>query len=141
MNRAQFLAEIASLDLPLAEFVVVGGGVLAVHDIRETEDIDIVVTPRLFEELTARGWHLKARPDGKPGLRFGRAEAYLDVNCKSFARTTTWLLEHAGVLHGVPLLDLHTLSAFKAGYGREKDIRDLELIERHLQLGPCSPTL
>jgi len=136
VNRAQFLAEIASLDLPLSEFVVVGGGVLAVHDIREAEDIDIVVTSRLFEELAARGWHRKARPNGKPGLRFGRAEAYLDVNCDAFAQTTPWLLEHASVLHGVPLIDLHTLAAFKAGYGREKDIRDLELIERHSQFEP-----
>ncbi len=134
MNRTQFIAELGSLELPASEFVVVGGGVLVVHGIRDTEDIDIVVTPRLFAELATRGWQPKATPDGKPGLRLGRAEAYLDVNCSAFQRSTQWLLDHAQVVDGVPLIDLRTLALFKAGYGREKDVRDLALIQRSLNL-------
>jgi hypothetical protein len=66
MNRDQVLAELQALKLTSGQYVVVGGAALAIRDIRDTEDIDLVVTPQLFDELAARGWQPKARPSGKP---------------------------------------------------------------------------
>jgi hypothetical protein len=131
MNRDQVLAELQALKLTSGQYVVVGGAALAIRDIRDTEDIDLVVTPQLFDELAARGWQPKARPSGKPGLKFARAEAYLDVNCEAFGQSTSWLLEHAERVHDTLLVDLPTLAQFKAGYGRDKDVRDLQLISEH----------
>jgi hypothetical protein len=133
MNRDQVLAELHALKLTFGQYVVVGGAALAIRDIRDTEDIDLVVTPQLFDELAARGWQPKVRPSGKPGLKFARAEAYLDVNCQAFERSTSWLLEHAERVHDTPLVDLPTLARFKAGYGRDKDVRDLRLISEHMR--------
>jgi hypothetical protein len=91
------------------------------------------LTPQPFDELAARGWQPKARPSGKPGLKLARAEAYLDVNCEAFGRSTSWLLEHAERVHDTLLVDLPTLAQFKAGYGRDKDVRDLQLITEHMR--------
>ena len=134
MNRDQVLAELQALKLPSGQYVVVGGAALAIRDIRDTDDIDLVVTQQLFDELATRGWKPKARPNGKPGLKFGRAEAYLDVNCEAFGQSTSWLLEHAERVHDTLLVDLPTLAQFKAGYGRDKDFRDLKLIHEHMRL-------
>lgn len=132
MNCHDVASEIANLNLPAGEYVVVGGACLTMHGIRETEDIDLVVTERLFGELERAGWHLKQRPNGKPGLHRGRVEAYLDVNCGNFERSTEWLLQHSQCLHKIPVIDLTILAAFKVQYGREKDLQDLRLIEKHL---------
>lgn len=132
LDREAVLAEIRALGLPPDRYVVVGGAALAVRGIRDTADIDLVVTPSLFGELERRGWRRKVRPDGKPGLQHGHAEAYLDVNCDAFSRSIEQLREKAEHLDGVPFVDLETLRGFKAGYGRPKDLRDLELIEEHL---------
>ena len=140
MNRHDVTQELRALSLPADEYVVVGGGVLAIHGIRETEDIDLVVSERLFTDLQTRGWRAKTRPNGKPGLKHGLVEAYLDVNCESFERSTSWLLEHAQVLDGIPTIDLETLARFKAGYGRPKDLLDLTLLRKRsgikLSTGP-----
>jgi hypothetical protein len=130
MNSEVVRRELLALSLPLDQYVVVGGGVLALHDVRETEDIDLVVTNRLFNELQAQGWKQKTRPNGKPGLKRGVIEAYLDVNCDTVERSTSWLLEHAVFMHGIPTIDLQTLRAFKAGYGRPKDLHDLALLSK-----------
>jgi len=133
MNEREVEAELLALALPGAEYVVVGGAVLALLGIRDTEDIDLVVSERLFADLQDRGWRVKTRPNGKPGLKHGRTEAYLDVNCESFERSSSWLFENAQeVRSGFPVVDLETLAQFKAGYGRPKDLQDLVLIRRHL---------
>jgi hypothetical protein len=142
MNRHDVTQELRALSLPAGEYVVVGGGVLAMRGIRDTEDIDLVVSERLFADLQAQGWRAKTRPNGKPGLKHGLIEAYLDVNCESFERSTSWLLENAQVLDGIPTIDLETLENFKAGYGRPKDLRDLTLLRERtgikLSTGPQS---
>lgn len=132
MNRKDILSELRALDLPFEEYVVVGGAALAVREIRDTDDIDLVVTPSLFDQLNRAGWVLKVRPNGKPGLHRGRVEAYLDVNCGDCERSTSWLLSNSETLEGVRFVDLETLAAFKASYGREKDRRDLDLIANRL---------
>ncbi len=137
MNSSDISRELLALSLPLDQYVVVGGGVLAMHGIRETEDIDLVVTKRLFSELQGQGWKEKTRPNGKLGLKRGVIEAYLDVNCETFERTTSWLLDHAEFVHGIPTIDLQTLRAFKAGYARPKDLLDLALLSK--QSGDNTP--
>ncbi len=129
MNRHDVTRELRALSLPEDQYVVVGGGVLALLELRDTEDIDLVVTEGLFNQLHEQGWRAKTRPNGKPGLKLSVIEAYLDVNCETFERSTSWLLEHAQVLDGIPTIDLETLAGFKAGYGRPKDLLDLALLK------------
>ncbi|WP_157909351.1 hypothetical protein [Acinetobacter piscicola] len=76
MNKQQLLAEIHRLKLPKNEYLIVGGGSLTVRDIRETSDIDIVVTTQLFEILKQRDWSFKIRPNGKPKLYNDFIEIY-----------------------------------------------------------------
>ena len=133
MDSQQVLAELRALDLPVDQYVVVGGAALSIRGLRSTEDIDLVVVPILFDKLKSAGWRQKTRPNGAPGLKRGCVEIYLDVNTESFGRGIDWLLAHAEIMEGVPLVDLETLMGWKKTYGREKDTRDVELLERVLR--------
>jgi len=39
---------VKKLNLPLGEYVVIGGGILEALGIRNTNDVDIIVVPKLF---------------------------------------------------------------------------------------------
>ena len=130
------ITELSRLGLPPGQYVVVGGAALAVRGIRETDDIDLVVTTELFERLARSGWAQETRPNDKPGLHKGSVEAYLDVDGQGFKRSFLWLLSHAEILRGHAFVDLETLAGFKSSYGREKDLRDLDLIAAHRSRGP-----
>ena len=134
MNKQQLLAETHRLKLPKNEYLIVGGGSLTVRDIRETSDIDIVVTTQLFEILKQRDWSFKIRPNGKPKLYNDFIEIYLDVNTENFKRSTSWLIQHADIFDQVRFIDLKSLIGFKQSYGREKDIRDIQLIKTYLTM-------
>jgi hypothetical protein len=130
MNSQQVIIEMEALALPTDQYVVVGGAALAIRGLRSTEDIDLVATPPLFERLKSQGWAQKTRPNGQLGLKRGCVEVYLEVNTESFARDINWLIAHSELVEGIPLADLDTLLGWKRTYGRQKDARDVELLEK-----------
>lgn len=129
MDRQEVIAEILALELQADQYIVAGGASMTIRGLRDTSDIDLVVTQELFDRLSALEWVQKPRPNGQPGLKRGRVEVYLDVTTPSHAPSIEWLLARADFLAGIPLVDLDTLLAWKQGYGREKDQRDVELLQ------------
>jgi hypothetical protein len=130
MDSEKVIAEIQALALPIDEYVVVGGAALTIRGLRSTQDIDLVVVPALFERLKSEGWPLKARPNGTFGLKRGCVEVYLEVNTDAYSKNIDWLIAHSETVKGFPLVDLRTLLGWKRTYGREKDARDVELLEK-----------
>ncbi len=130
MDRQKVIFEIEALALPCDQYVVVGGAALAIRGFRHADDIDLVVTPTLFERLKSQGWLQKDRPNGRLGLKSGCVEVYLEVNAPAFERDINWLISCSEVVEGLPLADLDTLLGWKRAYGRDKDARDVELLEK-----------
>lgn len=125
--------EIKSLNFPLGKYVVVGSAVLAAHNIRAARDIDIVVTPDLYEKCKHDGWETHWHTTGQRyALHKENVEVYLDVNCNPFNPTTAELIERADIIDGIPFISLIDLLQFKRAYGRLKDKPDVKLIERYL---------
>lgn len=50
------LEDVKKLNFSKGEYAVVGGGVICVHGIRPHQDIDLIVTKRLFKKLKNNGW-------------------------------------------------------------------------------------
>ena len=125
--------EVKKLNFSIGKYVVVGSGTMAAHNIRQAKDIDIVVVEELFSKCANNGWKEKMRPNGKKGLKRGNIEVYLDVNYGNYNPKTQDLIRNAEIINGIPFLRLEDLIKFKKEYNREKDIQDIQLIERHLK--------
>ena len=134
------IEEIKKLDLPTAEYVIIGGAVMAVHGIRDTDDIDIVVTPSLFQKYTQEGWELnpwtKTGKKGKDWLKKDKVEMYKEVIMSGNSVTLEELSKDIEIIDGVPFISLQKLVEFKTEYwqlyNRPKDVNDLALIEQFL---------
>ena len=129
--------EVKKLGLPPKKYVVVGSGIIAARGIKETHDVDIVVTADIFKEFKAKeGWdQIPWSHDDHAGqvfLRKGHFELYLDVNCGNFWPTTEELIARADIIDGVPFAGFKDTVAFKKAYGRDKDAKDIELIQDYL---------
>ena len=129
MDRQEVIAKIHALELPSSEYVVVGGASMTIRGLRDTTDTDLVVTPELFDHLESLGWQKKPRPNGQPGLRHGVVEVYLEVSTPSCAPDICSLIARADIREGIPLVEVDTLLAWKRSYGRDKDARDVELLQ------------
>lgn len=131
--------EIDKLNFPSGSYVVVGSGHLIALGLKEGTDIDIVVTPELFEKCCQDAsweqipWTYPEKL-GQIFLRKGIVELYLDVNAGGFNPATMELIQRAVIINNIPFASLKDILAFKKEYlkTKPKHQKDIELIEKLL---------
>ena len=123
------LDSIKKLALPESQFVVVGSVPLAMLGIiPETSDIDLAVSPKLYDFLKKSGWQEFDGREGKPVLR---RDSY-DVGVGYGEWNLQALLEDAFFVDGIAFTSLDKLLIWKKASGRQKDMEHIKLIESYL---------
>ncbi len=119
MNKEQYLARLAELNLPKGEFRVLSGGSLLLHGLRErTNDIDLAISQKLADELKIRDCPCK---EGRIFEYAPDVEMIIDEGKSSYDEACGYVCE-----------DLQSILAFKKRMRREKDLPDIEKIEKYL---------
>ena len=123
MDRAELLARLRALPFDPAEYWLITGGAMLLYGLRErTHDIDLGCTAKLADTLEAQGCPCQRTADGK---RWFRLEDDLEV-------FEDWIYDRVVSVEGVPVISLPGLLAMKQALGREKDLRDVALIQARL---------
>jgi hypothetical protein len=126
------LVELKSCKLPVGAYAIFGSGPMAIRGIRENRDIDIIVTPELWENLS------KTFPkcELETGLKLSEnIEAWISWVGFSTEELVA-LIEQAEVFDGFPFVPLEYVIHYKSIQGREKDIEDITLIRHYLDKNP-----
>lgn len=99
--------------------------------IRKAEDIDILVSPRLYNELENKGWkkHEKYNILQDKDKICG-AKVTLDFMKENYSLEE--IMPFAVIIDDIPFMSLEMLADAKRQMGREKDLRDIKLIEEYL---------
>lgn len=107
--------------------MVVGSGILNALHIRNSHDIDMIVSEEIFRLLEKRGWKIIKREDGT-----------LKIVHKFFECMTDWygknleeMLEDATYKDTIPYMNLDDVYQWKRDLARPKDLVDLQLINRY----------
>jgi hypothetical protein len=120
----------------VGEYIVVGSGPMAAREIRDFKDVDILVSKKLYDELLKKGWEV-VEVEGVGGkfkvLKKGIFEVNTSLWHGDYKPDTGELIKNAEIIYGVPFLPLQELIKFKTALGREKDLKDIELINNYLQ--------
>lgn len=123
MNRAELLNRLKGLPFESGDYWLITGGAMVLYGLRaETGDIDLGCTGRLFEALRAQGYPVTVMPDGARKICFAD-----DVEIFE-----NWLYGDIEILEGIPVISLQGLIRMKHSIGREKDMRDIALIEAYI---------
>lgn len=134
MNFDQFLGELAKLNLPIDQYVVVSSGSLAVRGIRDARDLDVIVADKLWHQLSQQypviqeGDIQKIDVGTKDIEILGAGSAFQDSSIASVDE----LIDTADVIGGIRFINLQLLKRFKQKMGRDKDLKDIELIDQYL---------
>lgn len=135
-------AKLRELNLPREEYVVIGSGILGALSIRNTGDLDLLVSPALFEQLRERGWKQEmVTYDGRPRekLESGDTEVFKDFWYGGNTVDTAHMIAGATIIENFPFLPLEKLREIKVAFNREKDHRDIALIDRYLNAHERTP--
>jgi hypothetical protein len=113
----------STYDFPKQDYWIMAGSALVMHGVRElTGDIDMGCHTILFEKLMEQGHEPILRADGSRSL-------IIDKNLEVFEN---WMVEEINDIEGIPVASLLSVLSFKRTMYRDKDIRDIVLIEAFL---------
>ena len=129
---SQILAELHDLGLPEGSYMVMGSGILDVLGIREADDIDLVVTREVYEELREAGWAEAVASNGSERLEQGMFQVYNRWLDETKVKSLEELIVEADWVHEIAFNSLSKLAFYKRRRGRDKDLTDLHLIQNYL---------
>jgi len=121
----KFLEELKKLNLPPDQYAVFGSGPLAIRGLRENEDLDIIVKPELWEKLAK---------EHKPVKDCLIVIGNIDIlkHWKPWFIEVNKLIDTADIIDGIRFVKLEYVLEWKKKRGKEKDKKDIELIEEYL---------
>ena len=123
-DRDSLLQRLGQLPFLKAEYWVVAGGAMVLYGFRpQTHDIDLGCSTLLADALERQGYAVSRREDGTRKIVFGE-----DVELFE-----NWLEGTVETVDGVPVVSVDGLIQMKKKLGREKDFRDIGLIEKARQ--------
>lgn len=121
------------LNLPSGKYVIVGGGALAAREIRHTEDIDLMVAEDLYEQLKKEGWEEREKKPGHFHLYKDTAEVAKNFDhIEGCVLNPAEVIARANMIDDVPVMALEDLVSLKRTMARDKDFRDIDLINKYL---------
>lgn len=126
------------IDLNPNNSIVIGSGILSVLNLRESKDIDVIVTEEKYKDLADNNHFKKGQNHGREIL----VNDLLEIGIDWTVLDRTWkfddLLNYSTIIGGVRYITIEFLLNAKRGWvadgeGRQKDIEDIELIEQYLR--------
>ena len=124
LNKEQILEIMEELDLSSTDYWIVAGSALVMHDIKEwTNDIDLGCTTKLFEELALDYYEVKVNKDGTRRLKINDMVEVFE----------NWNVDKIEIIDGLPVVSIESIKKQKMELGREKDFKDIELIDEYLE--------
>lgn len=119
------------LGVPADQSVIIGSGILDALALRPSRDIDLVVSSDLFTSLQASGeWQVTVVHD-ETVLTKDDAEVWLSWGSAGVPNFTK-LYDGGVTIGGVRFADPRFVIEWKRQNAREKDLRDIQLLEEYL---------
>ena len=123
MNKNDIINRLEDLNFDKNRYWVLAGSAMVLHGIRpETHDIDMGCTKEFADELEAQGYLTILMPDGTRRITYAEdVEIFED-----------WIFDGVVFVDEIPVISLDGLLEMKRSLGREKDMRDVQMIEEFL---------
>jgi len=127
-------SRVKKFKLPTGQYAVFGSALLDVWGLRKAADLDIIITPELYQKLKKQGWE-ERQAHGFPMLVKDDANV-TTVQDKptdgDYNPDRLQLIKEAIRIKGVPFVKVEEVIACKKAYNRPKDWQDIKLLEDYL---------
>lgn len=130
----KYLDELRALNLPKGKFSIFGSGPLAIRNIRENQDIDILVTNELWDDL-AKKYPVTQKTSKPDSIYIGNIQIlkinYMDW--RPLIEDPATLITNAEIIDNFPFVKLEHLIKCKKLMGGEKHLNDITLIQNYIE--------
>lgn len=126
MKFDQLLKKLKQLNLPEDQYAIFGSGPMAVRGLKEAKDVDLVVTQKLYDALKQKYTEIK------PGQMIIDGVIEICSPDYSLVDHCEEVIKHSEMIDGFRFMRLDDLLKWKREMGRDKDYKDIKIIEKYL---------
>ncbi len=120
MKKIDVLKKLSELNFDKNEYWVSAGGSLLLHGLREeTGDLDLGCTTKLADQLVEMGYPYILTADGRRNFSI----------CEGVDVSEGWLYDKVEFIDDIPVVSLLGVYQLKKALNREKDQKDLKVLE------------
>ncbi|OGE76230.1 MAG: hypothetical protein A3K06_00250 [Candidatus Doudnabacteria bacterium RIFCSPHIGHO2_01_52_17] len=131
MNNNDLFQRVKELKLPIGKYALFGSAPSGIRGLKDCRDIDIIVTEDLWDEYKSKGWETRVMPRGSQYLWNDEIELWKDWYPGKW--DIKKLIDEAEMIDELPFVKLEHVVKWKRQSGREKDLKDIETIEKFLR--------
>jgi hypothetical protein len=133
MGNKDLFQQLKELKLPSGKYAVFGSGPMCIRGWKDcSHDLDIIVTKDVWDEyLGKEGWEVRTMHQGSEYLWNDDLELWKDWGPGQW--NIKKLIERAERIDDLPFVRLETVIEWKKLNAREKDLKDIEIIEKFLR--------
>jgi len=138
MDNNDLFLRVKKLKLPIGKHALFGSAPLGIRGLKNCHDIDIVVTEDLWKEYKEKNWEVRDMPNGSQYLSNDEIELW--KNWKPGEWNIEKVINDSEIIDELPFVRLEDVLKWKKTmiklnwYGRTKDQKDVEIIEKFLKL-------
>ncbi len=132
MNFEELIKKVRDLNILPGEFAIFGSGPMAVRGLKEANDLDVIVTKKVYDDFKKRrDWVEKSFNGGeKYYLEQDKIELWNDWGPGEW--NIPQLIKTAEIIDALPYVNLKTVLQWKERNKRPKDLIDIEKIKTYL---------
>lgn len=124
LYKEDIIKILKEMNLPLNQYWITSGAALVIHGVKETtRDIDLGCTTELVEAFLKKGCKYKVVEDNS---------RIVEVN-DNIEILENWFVEKVEFIDELPVGSLKSIKKQKAELGREKDMKDIKLIDEFIK--------
>ncbi|WP_017415305.1 hypothetical protein [Clostridium tunisiense] len=124
LYKEDIIKILKEMNLPLNQYWITSGAALVIHGVKDTtRDIDLGCTTELVEAFLKKGCKCKVVEDNS---------RIVEVN-DNIEILENWFVEKIEFIEGLPVGTLESIKKQKAELGREKDMKDIKLIDEFIK--------
>lgn len=130
-DRELIIEKLKEINFPKDEYWIIAGGAMVMYGFRpSTRDIDIGCTTKLADKLEQEGYPTTPYKNKLRRIEYSETIELFEG----------WTENTADLIEGIPVITIEGLIKMKERLGREKDLRDIELIKSHLGVSHVAPS-
>ena len=121
--------ELIRLHLPKGQYALFGSALLSLYRIRPAKDLDVIVKKDLWYILARKYSNcIRQQPER---IQIGNLELFMDW--MNLTDSIDEMIDTADMIEGVPFVRFEYVVVWKRWMGRQKDLKDIRLIEEFMK--------
>ncbi len=133
-NNQEKFSAVKKLNLPNGQYAITGSGPLGIRNLKEINDIDIIVTSKLWNELVSKYGEVNQNGVKKIVLLDGLIEIFCESSFYTQPKEKDELnvaerIAQSEIIDDLSFESLKNTLYYKHRMGRDKDFNDIKLIE------------